>query len=314
MKSSVSFVGIDVSKARLDVAWRPEATFKSFDNNEAGFQQLIECLSNTSPSRIVLEATGGLEMPVAASLANAGLPVVIVNPRHVRNFAKATGQLAKTDALDAHLIAWYAEAVKPTIRPLKDAQTQELAALMSRRRQLVDMLTAEKNRLGSAQKCIRKDIKAHITWLEKRLKDVDNDLNNAIKQSPLWAKQAQIIQSAPGAGPVLSITLLSALPELGKLNRRQIAALVGLAPFNRDSGTMKGRRAIWGGRAEIRAVLYMSTLAAIRSNPVIKAFYQRLRAAGKEHKVAAVACMRKFLTILNVMVKNGAHWCETSLS
>jgi len=314
MEQSTSFIGIDVSKACLDVAWRPETAFKSFENQEAGIQQLVDCLAAAPPSRIVLEATGGLEMPVAAALAQAGLPVVIVNPRQVRDFAKATGQLAKSDTLDAHVLAWYAEAVKPEVRPLKDEQTQELAALMSRRRQLIGMLTAEKNRLGSAPKRIRKDIKAHITWLEKRLKDVDKDLNNAIKQSPLWGKQDQIIQSAPGAGPVLSITLLSALPELGQLNRRQIAALVGLAPFNRDSGTMKGRRAIWGGRAEIRAVLYMSTLAAIRSNPVIKAFYQRLRAAGKEHKVATVACMRKFLTILNVMIKNEAHWSETPLS
>lgn len=314
MEPSPSFIGIDVSKARLDVAWRPDNTLKSFENHEAGIQQLVDCLAATPASRIVLEATGGLEMPAAAALAHAGLPVVIVNPRQVRDFAKATGQLAKSDALDAHVLAWYAEAVHPEVRPLKDEQTRELAALMSRRRQLIDMLTAEKNRLGSAPKRIRKDIKAHITWLEKRLRDVDNDLNKAIKQSPLWDKQDRIIQSAPGAGPVLSITLLSALPELGRLNRRQIAALVGLAPFNRDSGTMKGRRAIWGGRAEIRAVLYMSTLAAIRSNPVIKAFYQRLREAGKEHKVATVACMRKFLTILNVMIKNEAYWSETPTS
>jgi transposase len=309
MNTFDSFVGIDVSKSRLDVAWRPDNAFLSFDNADKGLKQLLNRLRGMeSPPLIIIEATGGLEIPIVAALAEAELPVVVVNPRQVRDFAKATGQLAKTDSLDAHVLAWFGEAVQPEVRPLKDEQTQALAALVSRRRQLIDMLTAEKNRLQGAAKPIRKDIKHHIAWLEKRLKEVDKGLNDAIKQSPLWRKYDEIIRSAPGAGPTLSRTLLSNLPELGQLNRREIAALVGVAPFSRDSGTLRGRRTIWGGRAEIRAVLYMSTLAAIRANPVIKSFYQRLRTAGKKHKVAAVACMRKFLTILNVMIKNGTHW------
>lgn len=303
------FVGIDISKSRLDVAVRPDNTPLAFDNTEAGLNRLVKWSQDlASPALIVVEATGGLEVPVVAALAQAQLAVVVVNPRQVRDFAKATGRLAKTDRLDAHVLAWFAEAVRPEVRALKDDQTRALAALVSRRRQLIDMLTAENNRLQGAIKPIRKDIKQHIVWLEKRLKDVDKDLDAAIKQSPLWCKYDAIINSAPGAGPTLSRTLLSNLPELGRLNRREISALVGLAPFSRDSGTMRGRRSIWGGRADIRAVLYMATLAAIRCNPVIKAFYQRLRAAGKAHKVAMVASMRKFLTILNVMIKNGSYW------
>lgn len=302
------FVGIDVSKACLDVAARPQNKRWGVANNEPGIESLVASVKETRPTLIVLEATGGLEMPLVATLAAAELPVVVVNPRQVRDFAKATGTLAKTDTIDADMLAWFGEAVRPEVRPLKDSQAQELAALITRRRQLVDMLTAEKNRLNTAPRRVRKDINAHIRWLEKRIKDVNDDLGKSVRQTPAWREKDNLLQSAPGVGPVLSVTLLAALPELGLLNRRQIAALVGLAPFNRDSGQSRGKRSIWGGRAEIRAVLYMSTLSAIRHNPIIREFYLRLTCAGKEHKVAITACMRKLLTILNTMVKNDTPW------
>jgi len=308
MKNSETFVGIDVSKTSLDVALRPDNTHWSCGNDDAEIGTLVKRLRKLQPTLIVLEATGGLEIPVAAALASVGLPIVVVNPRQVRDFAKATGELAKTDRIDAGVLAWFGEAVRPEIRPLKDPATQELAALLTRRRQLTDMLTAEKNRLSCAPKRVSKDIKIHITWLEKRLRDANNGLSKAIKQSPVWCEHDEILQSTPGVGPVLSVTLLAALPELGTLNRRQIAALAGVAPFNRDSGKFKGKRAIWGGRAEVRAVLYMGTLSAVRCNPIIRSFYQRLTKAGKNHKVAMTACMRKLLTILNIMMKNHTHW------
>ncbi len=308
MKNAELFVGIDVSKASLDVALRPDNSHWSCGNDDAEISALVKRLRKLQPTLIVLEATGGLEIPVVAVLASAALPVVVMNPRQVRDFAKASGKLAKTDRIDAGVLAWFGEALRPEIRPFKDPETQELAALLTRRRQLSDMLTAERNRLHSAPKCVRKDIKAHIAWMERRFKDVNNDLNGAIKHSPVWRENDEILQSAPGVGPVLSVTLMAVLPELGTLNRRQIAALAGLAPFNRDSGKFKGKRAIWGGRAEVRSVLYMSTLTAVRCNPIIRSFYQRLIKAGKEHKVAMTACMRKFLTILNVMIKDGVLW------
>ncbi len=308
MDDTECFIGIDVAKASLDVAVQPEGKAWSCPNDEAEFKDLVKQLRPRKPTLIVLEATGELEIPVVAALASAGLPVVVINPRQVRDFAKATGQLAKTDRIDARVLARFAEAVRPAIRPLKDAKTRELDALLTRRRQLTDMLTAEKNRLSSAPKPVRKDIKNHIAWLEKRLRDVNNGLNSAIKDSPIWREHDEILQSTPGVGPVLSVTLLAELPELGKLNRRQIAALAGVAPFNRDSGRFRGKRSIWGGRAEIRSVLYMSTLTAVRCNPVIRAFYQRLIGSGKKHKVAMTACMRKLLTILNIMIKNQTSW------
>jgi len=308
MNGTENFIGIDVAKASLDIAIHPEGTVWSCHNEEAKFTALVKQLRQREPKLIVLEATGGLELPAVAALASAGLPVVVVNPRQVRDFAKATGQLAKTDRIDAQVLARFGEAVRPAIRPLKDMKTRELDALLTRRRQLTDMLTAEKNRLSSAPKPVRKDIKNHIAWLEKRLRDVNNGLNSAIKDSPIWREHDEILQSTPGVGPVLSVTLLAELPELGTLNRRQIAALAGVAPFNRDSGRFRGKRAIWGGRAEIRSVLYMSTLTAVRCNPVIRAFYLRLISAGKKHKVAMTACMRKLLTILNIMIKNQTSW------
>lgn len=296
MSQKENFVGIDISKHQLDVAVTPTWDSISFANNEEGISFLLEFIRPFSPTLIVLEATGGLEISVVGILATGGLPVVVINPRQIRDFAKATGRLAKTDAIDAHVIARFAEAIRPEIRPLKTLEVQKLDTVNTRRRQIVEMLTAEKNRLGSAPQWIRKDIQSHIIWLEKRLARANNDLNKAIKKSPIWRETDDILQSTPGVGPVLSTSLLSDLPELGTLNRKQIAALVGVAPLNRDSGLFRGRRTVWGGRANIRAVLYMSTLAAVRCNPKIKDFYNRLFSAGKAHKVAMTACMRKFLT------------------
>lgn len=304
------FMGIDVSKARLDVAVLPTGAVQSFANDEAGGGELVAWATGLSPQIVVLEATGGLEMLIAGLLTAAKLPVAVINPRQIRDFAKACGTLAKTDAIDAKTIARFGQALKPPPRPLKDEQTQALSALIARRRQIVDMLTAEKNRLGAAHPRVHKDIKQTIAWLEKRLGGVNSDLDGAIKASPVWREKEDILTSAKGVGPVLSTTLLCALPELGTLNRRQISALVGVCPFNRDSGTWRGRRTIFGGRADVRAVLYMGTLAAIRSNPVIKAFYERLTKAGKLPKVAITACMRKLLTILNAMMRNKQKWCH----
>lgn len=308
------FVGIDVSKATLDVAVLPEERRWQVDREEAGIASLVETLRALAPRLVVLEATGGLEAPVTAALATAGLPVVVVNPRQARDFAKATGTLAKTDTLDARLLARLGETLKPTARPLKDEETQALEALLTRRRQIVEMLTMEKNRLHTASKPVRRDITAHIDWLSKRLKDVDGDLKTAIDASDFWRVKDEIIRSVPGAGRVLSVTLLASLPELGTLNRRQIAALAGVAPFNCDSGTMRGSRHIWGGRATVRTALYMATLAAIRCNPAIRAFHARLRAAGKKPKVAITACMRKLLTILNSMLRTNTPWQPQNLA
>jgi transposase len=304
------FVGIDVSKAQLDVALRPTDDCWHVSNDESGITGLVERLRAVQPTLVVLEATGGLEVPVTGALAEAGLPVVVVNPRHARDFAKATGRLAKTDSLDARGLAHFAEAVRPTPRPLPEAQAQALSALLTRRRQLVQMLTAERRRLQTAPQPIRADIQAHITWLTHRLARTDDDVAAAIHASPLWRAKDEILQSTPGVGPILARTLVAEVPELGVLNRQEIAALIGVAPFNRDSGTLRGKRAVWGGRAHVRAVLYMSTLAAVRHNPVLKAFYERLRAVGKAPKVALTACMRKLLTILNAMLKHQTPWHE----
>ncbi len=307
MTQPLIFVGIDVSKAQLDVAQRPAGRFM-VPNTEAGFTQLIAQLAANPPTLIVLEATGGVELPLTGALAAAGLPVVVVNPRQIRDFAKATGQLAKTDALDAQVLAHFADVVRPTPRPLPDVETQELAALVTRRRQLIEMLTAEKNRVASARAVVRKQLRAHITWLERALHQADTDLAEAIRQSPLWREKEELLRSVPGIGPVLTTTLLANLPELGTLTHKQIAALVGVAPLNRDSGTLRGKRTVWGGRAQVRAALYMAAIVAARFNPVIRVFYQRLCAAGKAKKVAFVACMRKLLTIVNAMLKHRTPW------
>lgn len=314
MQSTPLFVGIDVSKERLDTALRPSGERWATPNEARGISTLCRRLQPLAPTLIVLEATGGLELPVVGALAAAGLPVVVVNPRQVRDFAKATGQLAKTDTLDAAVLAHFAEAVRPPVRPLPDAATQALDALLTRRRQLLTMRTAEQNRLGSATPPVRKEIQAHLTWLDRRLASLDDDLGRTIRESPVWRAQEQLLQSAPGVGPVLARTLLASVPELGTLNRKQIAALIGVAPLNRDSGTKRGRRSVWGGRASVRAVLYMGALTASRCNPVIQAFYARLRAAGKATKVALTACMHKLLIILNAMVKHQSPWRENLAS
>ncbi|MGA6829079.1 IS110 family transposase [Nitrospira sp. NS4] len=301
------FVGIDVSKAQLDLALRPEGRFAA-PNTEAGIAHVLTRLQALSPTLIVMEATGGLELPLTGALAAAGMPVVVVNPRQVRDFAKATGKLAKTDALDAQVLVHFAEVIQPELRPLPDEQTQLLATLLTRRRQLVEMLTAEKNRLASARLPIRKNLRAHITWLERALHQADADLAEAIRDSPVWRAKEEWLRSVPGVGPVLTTTLLANLPELGTLTPKQIAALVGVAPLNRDSGTLRGRRTVWGGRAQVRMALYMGAIVAARFNPVIRNFYQRLCAVGKAKKVALVACMRKLLVILNAMLKHRAPW------
>lgn len=308
MTSSPLFVGIDVAKATLDVALRPSEQTWQVIYDEAHVEALVEQLTEWSPTLIVIEATGGLERPLVAALAAAQLPVVVINPRLARDFAKATGRLAKTDRIDAQVLAHYGEAIRPSLRPLPDADTEQLRAIVARRRQLLDMMSAEQSRLSSAPARICDSIAYHLTWLQQQVASLDDDLDRMLQASPLWCERDAILQSTPGVGPVLSRTLMAHLPELGELNRKEIAALVGVAPFNRDSGTWRGRRTIWGGRATVRAVLYMSTLVATRFNPVIREFYERLLAAGKEKKVALTACMRKLLTILNAMVKNQQRW------
>jgi transposase len=304
------FIGIDVSKARLDVAMCPSAEKLSVSNDEVGVQVLVKRLSEIKPALIVLEATGGLERSVSGTLGSAQLPVVVVNPRQVRDFAKAIGRLAKTDRIDALVLARFAEAVRPPLRPLPDELSLELRALIARRRQLIEMMVAEKNRLSAASKAVRKRIAAHIRWLETELDRADKDLDHSIRQSPIWQEHEDLLRSAPSIGPVVSRTLLAELPELGRLNRKEIAALVGIAPLNCDSGTFRGRRGIWGGRATVRAVLYMAALVASRRNSVIRDFYKRLRDKGKAPKVVLVACMRKLLTILNAMIKHKTRWSE----
>lgn len=304
------FVGIDVAKRTIDVAIRPTGETKTWENREEELSLLAAHLVSLAPSLIVLEATGGYEMNIVSLLASAGLPVVVVNPRQVRDFARACGVLAKTDAIDAAIIARFAEAVRPEVRPLKDEEALRLSALVARRRQLVEMLTAEKSRLNAATRWTKQDITRHIAWLETSLNEVDREMKDLITGSPLWREKETILRSVPGVGPVISCTLLAELPELGALTGKEIAALVGVAPFNRDSGIFRGKRTIWGGRAHVRAVLYMGALTAIRFNPLIKSFYQRLRHAGKKFKVAITACMRKLLVILNSMLKHRTPWRE----
>ncbi len=302
------WIGIDVAKAHLDVATWPESERLRVARDTAGLEVLIDWLRPRSPALIVLEATGGLEIPVVTALVEAGLAVAVINPRQARDFAKATGRLAKTDALDAAVLAHFGAAIRPEPRPWKDAQAQELMALIQRRRQVVEMLTAEKNRRVSAHPRVKPDIDATIAWLTQRLQDHDDDLKRGLRESPLWREADDLLQGVPGIGPVTSATLLAALPELGALNRRQISALVGVCPFNLDSGQGRGKRMIFGGRAGVRAVLYMATVAASRCNPIIKVFYQRLRVVGKPPKVALTACMRKLLTILNAILKTNSPW------
>lgn len=308
MEAESPYVGIDVSKNQLDIAVRPAGDTWSMPNDVSGITEVVQGLAQLHPALVVLEATGGLQMPLAAALATAGLPLAMVNPRQVRDFARAIGRLAKTDRLDAQVLAHFAEAVRPTPYPLPDAQTQELTALLTRRHQVLEMLTAEKNRLRTARELVHRRVQDHICWLEQELADLDDDLERTLRKSPLWREKDNLLRSVPGIGWVVSITLLADLPELGTLSRHQIAALVGVAPLNRDSGRFRGKRTVWGGRARVRAALYMAALTASRYNPIIKAFYHRLCEAGKARKVALTACMRKLLIILNSMVKHRQTW------
>jgi transposase len=302
------FVGIDVSQDQLDGAVVPENATFLFSNDGDGIDQLVSHMLALSPSLIVMEATGGLEMAAAAAMAAAGLPLAIVNPRQIRDFARSTGQLAKTDRIDARMQAEFGQKIRPKPRPIADEQRQRLSALLSRRRQLVDMVVAEKNRLSRAHLDVKPSLEAHIAWLKQQINDLDKELEQFIQSTPIWREKGQIMRSVPGVGPVLVTALLAELPEVGRLNRKEIAKLVGVAPLNRDSGRRRGKRSCWGGRAKVRRVLYMSTLAATKHNPVIKEFYQRLIAAGKVPKVALTACMRKLLTIINAMVRDMQPW------
>lgn len=305
------YIGIDIGKASMDIAVHPSEQRWSFTNDDRGISEAVSRLQKLAPVLVVLEATGGVELPLTASLAAVGVPLAVVNPRQVRDFARATGRLAKTDALDAEVMAHFAATIRPTPRPLPDAQAQEFAAILARRRQVLEMLSAEKNRLNTAASRVREHIKAHVVWLEQELANIDGDLRRTIQESPVWREKDTLLQTVPGVGPVLSATLVAELPELGTLNRKQIAALVGVAPLNRDSSFFKGKRSVWGGRAPVRAALYMAALVATRYNPIIRAFYQRLNAAGKAKKVALTACMHKLLIILNTMLKNGTRWNYT---
>jgi transposase len=302
------YAGIDVSKATLDVAITNSKEIKSFPNEESGIRQVIHYLKTPHPELTVLEATGGIEKLLAACLVEAGLSVVVVNPRQVRDFARATGELAKTDHIDTGVIARFAQQIQPQVRPLTDKQTEQIKAMLTRRQQIKEMITMENNRLWLADIKVIPSLQEHLNWLKQELKNWDKDLEEKIKQSPIWKEKDDLLRSVPGVGPVLSMTLLGILPELGSLNRKQIAALAGVAPFNRDSGQYRGRRKIKGGRSKVRTALYMATLVASRFNPVIKANYAHLLELGKAKKVALTACMRKLLTILNAMVRDHRAW------
>lgn len=302
------FVGIDVSKAWLDVAVHEHQETTRFRNDEAGIGDLVQALKRLKPDLLVLEPTGGFEMLVVAELSQADLPVAVVNGKRIRDFAKATGRLAKTDKLDARVLAHFAAALRPEVRSLRTEEEEQLAALLLRRRQIVDMLTVEKNRLVTVRANLRADLEAHIQWLSNHLHELDQEIAQFVKGSPLWHQKDALLQSVPGVGPLTAATMLGMLPELGQLNRQQIAALVGVAPFNKDTGGKKGKRRIFGGRADVRSVLYMAALSAKKHNPLIRKFYERLIRHGKEKKVALTACMRKLLVILNAMVRTNQPW------
>jgi transposase len=306
---SAVFVGIDVAKKHLDVHIRPSADAFAVPRDGPGLDELVCRLQALQPGLIVLEATGGFEIIVAATLAAAGLPVVVVNPRQIRDFAHACGRLAKTDALDAAIIALFAERIRPPLRPLPDEATRQLGELAARRRQIVEMITAEGlRRRQTSLRRVHKRLDAHVAWLQKELSSLETDIDAAVRESPLWREQEALLTSVPGVGQTVARTLLAELPELGQLDRRALAALVGIAPLNHDSGQHRGSRHIRGGRASVRAALYMAAWVGARFNPVIKAFYDRLRAAGKPRKVALVACMHKLLTILNAIVRTRQPW------
>jgi transposase len=302
------FVGIDISKDSLDLCIEPDDEVLHLAYDDTGIDQVVKRLAQVAPTLIVMEATGGLEMRLASELAAKGLPVAVINPRQARDFAKATGQLAKTDLVDAAVLAAFARAIRPAVRPIKDVDTRELDDLVTRRRQLIDMRVQETLRLGTASTLQRKSVTAHIAWLDKRIVKLDDDLSKRLRASDAWRTKDDLLQGIPGVGAITSLTMLAKCPELGQMNRREIAALVGVAPRANDSGKHRGKRFVWGGRADVRAVLYMATVSAIRCNNDIKAFAARLKQAGKPAKVIIVACMRKLLTIMNAMVKNNAQW------
>lgn len=302
------FVGIDVSKNWLDIAVHAgEEAFRT-GNDDTGIASLVKQLKEWKPVLIVLEPTGGFEMLVTAELTHAGLPVVAINAKRVRDFARATGRLAKTDKLDAKVLAHFAAAVRPPLRSLRSEEEEQLTALLTRRRQVLNMKTVEKNRLVTVRAKMRADIEAHIQWLSRSLKELDKEIEEFVVSSPAWKGKDALLQSVPGVGPVTSATMLGMLPELGQLNRQEIAALVGVAPVNKDSGKKQGKRRVYGGRADVRSVLYMAALAAKKFNPVIREFYERLIKHGKEKKVALTACMRKLLVILNAMMRTNQPW------
>lgn len=302
------FVGIDVSKATLDVAtWQPEQAWHVC-NDAQGIGTLLHCLKELGPTLVVIEATGGYEKLIVAELVLAQVPVSVVNPKRVRDFARSVGQLAKTDKIDAHILAHFAQAVHPTPHPLRTEEEERLSALVSRRRQLIDMLTAEKNRLATAHPATRPRMQKHIAWLQQELADIEAEIDQFIQDTPLWKQKDELLRTVPGIGEVTAFTILADLPELGTLDRQGIAALVGVAPLNKDSGIKRGKRRVFGGRETVRNVLYMATLSATRFNPAIRTFYQRLISVGKEKKVAIVACMRKLLIILNSIVRHQRPW------
>ena len=302
------FVGIDVSSQTLEVARHGSEKTAIFANDETGIGELVAAVRAWQACLVVLEATGGWELPTAIALAGSGMAVAIVNPRQMRNFARAVGKLAKTDKIDALLIAHFAQAIRPKVRPLADEQARALTELVTRRRQLVNMLTMEKNRRHGISRPMQARLRKHIEWLNGELEAADDELAKMVRETPMWHDKDELLQSVPGVGPVLSVTLITQLPELGTLDRKQIATLVGVAPLNCDSGKSHGKRRIWGGRASVRSVLYMATTVAVRSNPVLRPFFERLTAAGKLFKVAICACMHKLLIILNAMVRDNRHW------
>ena len=307
-KAAEIFVGIDVSKAWLDVAVHEAEEAFRVGNEEAGIASLVKRLKKWKPTLVVLEPTGGFEMLVVAELSHASLPVVVVNAKRIRDFARATGRLAKTDKLDAKVLAHFAAAVRPAVRGLPTEEEEQLTAVLTRRRQILDMLTVEKNRLVTVRANMRAELQEHIHWLSQRLRQLDKEMEAFVKGTPAWKEKDALLQSVPGVGPVTSATLMGMLPELGQLNRQEIAALVGVAPMNKDSGKKSGKRRIYGGRADVRSVLYMAVLSATRFNRVIKKFYVRLIQHGKETKVALTACMRKLLVILNAIARSQQPW------
>ena len=302
------WVGIDVCQKYLDVYVRPQGKLFQETNNEVGISKLVQTLKKIQPKLIVIEATGGMEINAVVKLTQAGLAVAVINPRQARDFAKATGQLAKTDAIDAKVLAHFADAIRPEVRQISDESSRQLEDLVQRRRQISDMITAEKNRRRGKTNSVQASIDEHIEWLEQQLQEIESQIKSAIAINENWKQKMDLLTSVPGIGEVVAVTLISSLPELGTISHKSISYLVGVAPLNRDSGKFRGKRRIWGGRAKIRCVLYMAALVAVRFNPIIKAFYERLLQKGKLKKVALTACMHKMLILLNAMMKNNSSW------